>query len=259
MQEVTRSVSTIGVLRGLLGRELRTAFGASRLGYLWAIATPLAATGILVAVFSLMGSRAPYGTSLALFFGTGVMVIEVFTRISRAIIAAPKAARALMIYTPVRPLDPFLARLGLFGAIYSVMTFLFFAGLVIAGNGDIPHESADVAGAVLLMVLLAFGYGLVMASLERMWSSWSQIEAIATRPLMFLSASFYLPSALPAPVRDVLSWNPVMQGVELMRRGFYPFYDSAVLDPVYLSFVTLLVVAAGLVLERATRDWEERS
>lgn len=259
MQGMTRSVSTSGVMRGLIWRELRTAFGTSRLGYLWAVVTPLAATGILVAVFSLMGSQAPYGTSLALFFGTGVMVIEVFTRISRAIIAAPKAARALMIYTPLCPLDPFLARLGLFGVIYSVMAFLFFTGLILAGKGEIPQEGADVVGAVIAMVSLAFGYGLVMASFERIWSSWSQVEAIATRPLMFLSASFYLPSALPAPVRDVLAWNPVLQGVELMRRGFYPFYDSAVLDPVYLSFVTLLVVAAGLGLERATRDWEELS
>jgi capsular polysaccharide transport system permease protein len=54
-------------------------------------------------------------------------------------------------------------------------------------------------------------------------------------------------------VRDTLAWNPVLQGVELFRSGFFPQYEPHWLDVNYLLVWVVASVGIGFALERSLR------
>ena len=70
------------VIFALLLRETRTTFGNSSLGYLWAILTPAVGVGLLVLIFSFASRQPPFGQSLALFFATGFLTYEFYSKLS---------------------------------------------------------------------------------------------------------------------------------------------------------------------------------
>jgi capsular polysaccharide transport system permease protein len=54
-------------VHALLMRELKTRFGANRLGYFWAIADPVAQAAVMGVLFSLIGRSSVSGIDIALF------------------------------------------------------------------------------------------------------------------------------------------------------------------------------------------------
>src|SRR5690606_9959611 len=83
------------VVAALILRETRATFGTSHIGYLWAIITPVLSIAILASVFSLAGRHPPFGTSLALFFATGIIVLQLVVRLGSGLMTAIEANRAL--------------------------------------------------------------------------------------------------------------------------------------------------------------------
>ncbi|WP_096787734.1 ABC transporter permease [Rhodobacter sp. CZR27] len=255
MRAVLRGLAVQGrVITTLTLRETRATFGTSRVGYLWAILVPVISIGLLVAIFTTIGRAAPYGISLALFFASGVLVIELFNKLATALMACFDANRALMAYPLVKPIDTLLARTLLIAMTYAVIMVLIHTGLAAAGLAETPAWPERIAGAFGAIVLLGFGFGGCSAVIASFWPSWTHVEKIVTRPLIFISGVFYVPSALPEQARDILWWNPVLHLVEWMRTGLYRDYDSMVLTPLYPAglglFLTLLVLAS----ERVTRS-----
>lgn len=242
------------VLSALVLRETRTTFGASQAGYVWAIITPSASTTVLVILFMAAGRHAPFGVSLALFFGLGVLTLELFTKLTNALMTVFEANKALLAYPVIKETDVLFARAILIVASYLLIMTIFLAGLMAAGLAGMPTYLEEVLAAFGVTSLLGFGAGAGNAILVSYWESWRHVEKILTRPLFFLSGLFYVPSNLPEQALDWLKWNPVLHCVEWMRHGWYANYDSRVLDKQYLISVTLFIVFLSLLCERLTRE-----
>jgi capsular polysaccharide transport system permease protein len=58
---------------------------------------------------------------------------------------------------------------------------------------------------------------------------------------------------MPEQVRDILKWNPVLQGLELFRSGFFPDYEPYWLDIPYLCACSFGSFLLGLALVRVLR------
>ncbi|WP_173931552.1 ABC transporter permease [Chelativorans sp. Marseille-P2723] len=241
------------VLAALVLRETRATFGSSQIGYLWAIITPAASTVLLVIIFTAIGRHAPFGASLALFFATGILTLEFFNRLSRTLMTAFDANRALLSYPPIKETDVLFARAILVAFTYILIMGIFFSGLVALGLAGLPAHPLELMEAIGTTFLLGFGMGATNAVIFSMWESWRQVEKIATRPLFIVSAIFYVPSYLPPQVIDWLKWNPVLHTVEWMRNGYYANYDSRVLDKFYVLSVAVCLIFIGLQGERLTR------
>ena len=104
-----------------------------------------------------------------------------------------------------------------------------------------------------LSLNLGFGAGTVNAVAVSHWDFWRHVESILTRPLLFVSAIFYIPANLPPEAVNIIRWNPVLHAVEWMREGWYPNYDSAVLNKNYVLGVALVLILIGMVGERLYR------
>lgn len=241
------------VIGALILRETRSTFGTSQLGYLWAIFTPAASTAVLALIFSSFDRQPPFGSSFALFFATGVLILEYFKKLASTLMKTFDANRALLTYPLIKEVDALIARYVLISVTYLLIMIIFFSALIFMGLADLPSHPEIMLEAFFVTSLLGFGFGTLNAVLISAWDSWKHIEKVLTRPLFFLSAVFYIPSNLPPEAVAVLKWNPVLHLVEWMRTGYYPNYDSAILDITYPVFVAGVLIFLGLAGERLYR------
>ena len=242
------------VLSALILREVRAAFGRSRLGYLWALLVPCATIAMLVVLFTLIDRQAPIGPSLALFFATGILTLDHLSRLSHSLLHSFAASRGLLAYPRVQRLDVVLARAALIIATYALITGLVAGALIALGHAPWPAAPLRLLGAFAATALLGVSLGLCHAVAAARWDAWPQVERIMMRPMFLLSGVFYLPMMLPAQVQAVLWWNPIVHLVEWARSGWYPAYVSAHLSPAYPLSVALALLVTGLLAERATRS-----
>jgi capsular polysaccharide transport system permease protein len=241
------------VIASLVLRETRATFGTSAFGYVWAIITPTASIGLLVFLFSIIDRQPPFGSSLALFFATGILTLQFFSELSTKLMTVFDANRALLTYPIIKDVDTLIARMVLICATYLLIMVIFYGVLIAAGLARLPSRPEHVILAFLAAGLLGFGFGTLNAVILSLWDSWAQIEKIFTRPLFFISGIFYVPSQLPPQAQAVLQWNPVLHLVEWARFGFYPNYSSALLDVWYPVFIGAAMLLVGLLGERVFR------
>ena len=241
------------VLVSLVLRETRATFGTSVFGYLWGMIIPPMSIARLVLIFSFAGRQPPFGSSLALFFATGIFALEFFNQLSGKLMSVFDANRALLTYPIIKDVDTLLARALLVVATYTLIMAIFYAGLITVGLASLPARLEHMILAFLATWLLGFGFGTLNAVIASLWDTWKQIEKILTRPLFFVSGIFYVPSQLPPQAREILQWNPVLHLVEWFRHGFYPNYNSMILDMWYPVGVGAAMLLVGLAGERLFR------
>ena len=246
-------VLQIRVLLSLVLRETRATFGTSHLGYIWAIITPTASVAILVFIFSLINRQPPFGSSLALFFATGILTLQFFNEFSNKLMTVFNANRALLTYPIIKDVDTLLARSLLIISTYLVIMCIFYSSLMLLGMADFPAHVEQVLFAFFATALLGIGFGAMNAVIASVWDTWIQIERVLTRPLFFISGIFYVPSHLPPEAIAILKWNPVLHLVEWFREGFYPNYNSFVLDTNYPLYIGVGLLLTGLAGERFFR------
>ena len=242
------------VIGALVLRETRATFGTTQLGYLWAIVTPAAGIAVLVIVFTIWGRQAPFGSSLALFFATGILTLEFFRKLSSSLMSTLSANQALLTYPLIKETDTLYARFLLISATYLLIMVIFYMTLIMLGLAQYPTSPQELILAFSATALFGFGFGVLNAVIISLWESWKQVEMILTRPLFFLSGIFFIPSHLPAEAINILKWNPMLHLVEWIRVGFYPNYESSVLNKAYPLGVAMVLILLGLAGERLYRN-----
>jgi capsular polysaccharide transport system permease protein len=106
---------------------------------------------------------------------------------------------------------------------------------------------------MLAIWLFAFGLGLICAVMTNLYRPFAHGWMILQRFLYFISGVFFIPLNMPAWVREPLTWNPLLQGIEWFRTGFFMRYDPPWLDKAYLVGIAFATTIVGLMLERALR------
>ena len=242
------------VVHAVILREMRTRFGRSRLGYLWAILEPLSHLLTLGTVFALFNhSPPPVGDSLFLYYLTGLLPFLMFNHVSTEIMSALSANGSVLQLPAVKRLDIIGARGLLHLATEVAVGIVAFAAAAFLGAQGMPHDPLVCAQAVLTLWILAMGVGSVNIVLSEFMPSWETFYNAVLRLMYFASGIYYSPISMPDWARSVLVWNPVLQGVEFFRSGFYSQYQPHWLDVPYLSSCAIGTLLVGLALERAVR------
>lgn len=245
----------VRVIVSLMLREMRMHAKHSRLGYLLELLEPVLQLSLMLAVFTVIGRRPDFGTSLFLFMGTGMVPYFTFVHVSSRAMGAIRSTSLARNLPLVKPLDLLLARalleiLQL--AIVAVALFAFIA-IVLGVHDARPIEPLTAISAFCATAVLAIGVGILNGVIGSLFRLWAVIYGVFARSLLFLSAIFYVPDFMPKVIRDWLVWNPVLHGVEWFRTGFYMGYPTLTLDKGYLLSCGLGSVFLGLILERALR------
>src|SRR5690606_27987409 len=249
----------VNVVGALLMRETRTRFGDQQLGYLWALISPLLVIFTFVALITFGGRGAPDGMSPVAFIATGLLPYTMFNHTLGKVQNATPSNRALLFYPQVFPLDLAISRFVLEVITY-VAIFIILLGGEAAWQGSLKIDNlAHTLSGLLLGGLLGAGLGLVVGAGTLYWSTLEQIISPILRPLFFISGIFFSANDLPTPALAILSYNPVLHVVEMVRDGWFPSYTSRVLDLEYLIWWVLGFLFSGLTLERMSRPRIELS
>jgi capsular polysaccharide transport system permease protein len=238
------------VLGALVLREMRAKHGKSQIGYVWALIEPVGYVAMMVAAFSYIDRNAAFGTSIALFYGLGVIPFKLFTLISNQLTGAMTSNRQLLSYPIVQSLDTVLARFFLESATSIVVFIVFLLCLSFVDDIPMPSDPLRIMQGFALLMLFAFGVGLTNAVIIRRIPSWQNAYKIMTAPLLLVSAIFYSFDTLPSELRYYVSWVPIGHGVEIVRDGYYSHYRLTDVSAEYIFGVGLVLTVIGLFGER---------
>lgn len=195
------------------------------------------------------------GDSLVLFYATGFLPLYLFIYISRRM--ARNIDRPRNRFPVEQRLDHIMVHIVLRVIDYSILGVLAFTGIyVFITNLGLPHDLVPVAQACLAIVMLGFGWGIVVILISQLHWTVRMVVPWLSRALIIFSGIFYIPDFLSPSVREYLSYNPMLHAINLFRHGFYYRYPSLLLDTNYLAYCAIAAVLLGLVLERITRRRE---
>jgi capsular polysaccharide transport system permease protein len=241
------------VLLALMLREARTRYGRQRAGYLWALIEPLLHISAFYLAFSYRVPIIPLGDSLFVFLATGFGVFLGFRDTLGRTQGGYQSNQSLLAYPVVRLMDVFLGRALLELATWLAVLGIIFGGMLLLGYGYIPHNILKMLAAIAALFAIAFGIGLTLGILSEFVPSVDNIMRAPMMLLYFCSGLFFVPDMLPPALRNVVYWNPVLHALTLFREGYYPGYESHLLDLRYLAGWALGSLVVALVVEKIAR------
>lgn len=238
----------IRVVGALLVREMSSRFGNKPGGYIWALLDPVAHIVFLSAIFMAIARAPALGSSFPLFFASGYIAFHFFQSASGYVGAAVTANKTLLSYPNVAPIDAVLAR-GLLQYLTGVaVATAVFSIILLTTSVEIRFDWGALLHASLLAALMAMGVGLANNVLFRRFPFYEQIFGILTRPLFLISGVFFLPDALPHPIRELVLINPLAHIIILFRTGVFAEYRGMGLDINFLYWCVLSSLFCGFTV-----------
>jgi capsular polysaccharide transport system permease protein len=215
---------------------------------------PVVMLGTVLAFKYVMDAHtSPYGDSMLLFYASGFYPKYLWIWTSRYF---PRGTPRRRFPTEQR-LDYIIVHLVTVWADYIILGLAGFAFIYFFITPQaLPFNFIPVIGSLAAMVGLAFGWGVICVSLNRLFRLWIVISMGLNRALIIVSGALYVPDFMPPNFRYWVSFNPMLHGVALFRTGIYPGYPRLVLDTSYLTYCVVASILIGLVLERVTRRSE---
>jgi ABC-type polysaccharide/polyol phosphate export permease len=243
------------VIYAIMLRDIRTRFGQTKLGYFWAVMEPITHLMTLGTVFYAVNhSLPPVGDNMFLFYITGLVPFLMFSHVSHDVMSASEANNAMLQLPIVKRTDIMMAHALRQFATEICVGIIIFSIAALLGERGLPADPMTAMIAVTLLWLLAIGVGAFNLVILEAFPSYETLYASLIRLLYVASGIYFSPISMPDWVRDILVWNPVLQGIEFFRSGFFPQYDPHWVDVNYLLIWVVASIGIGFALERALRS-----
>ncbi len=237
-------------IKAIILREIGSRYTGDALGYLWAYVVPLAWIGVIYVLFIALDRRIPIDTDIGSFICSGVVPYICARYTINAILRARTAYRHILSFSTVShnlvACAVFLLELG-----NSVLVFLVLLLLNYAAFGFFEmHDPVLALWGFFLAVAGGGAFGYLMMSLSTIWPALSRATPIFLRPFFYISGVFYTANELTPGVRELLSWNPLFHGIEILRNGLFEGYHSLLGTSTTPLIFIVICIAAGFVVQR---------
>lgn len=247
--------------RALIGqmtrRDVVGRYKGSMMGLAWSFLNPLLMLVIYTFVFRVIfksrwgaaGDESRVDFAVILFVGMIIHALfaECVNRAPGLVLANVNYVKKVVF--PLETLVPVALGSALFHAAAS--TLVLVAVMAFTGGAIHPH----VLLAPLLVVpvaLIALGVGWFLASLGVFLRDVSQITAVFTTALLFLSPVFYPLSALPPAFRGLIRLNPLTVAIEQSR-------DAVIWGRMPDVLVFAIYLLAGVAIASCGFWWFQRT
>lgn len=235
------------VISALVYRELKTRVNEVKFGFIGLLIEPVGIFTVFLFIFTFLNNnRATIPTPL--FLLPGILLYSVFVEIAIRSMNAMDANEALFYYQPVKPIDTVLARsiveMGIWSLIYIIMLVSVFVYKEHIYLDSIPM----IIGAFVCVSLISTSLGILLMVLGARSPFAKQIVPFVIRPGFIISGVFIPILYLPQAWRPYLSWNPILQAIELSRNAFSTDYyiDTVMISFPYLVTVTFVLMPVAL-------------
>lgn len=242
------------VIHALLMREILTRYGRHNIGFLWLFVEPMLFTTGVTILWTL--AKSVHGSNLPIvaFALTGYSAVLLWRNMPARCIGAIEPNLSLMYHRNVRVIDIFLARLILEGggATISFVTLSLF--YISIGWLEPPEDVMTIVAGWLSIAWFGASLAVFLGAL----SEKSELVEKIWHPLSYLtfplSGAAFMVDALPAEAQRYVLYVPMVNGVELVREGYFGAHIRAHYDIPYLigccAVLTLLALAQVAVANR---------
>lgn len=236
------------VINSLIYRELKTRVSLVKGGVLGVFIEPLGVIAVFLLVFTLLRAITIGPLDILLFLGSGTVLFTLFSNIAIRSSNGMKANQALFFYRPVKPIDTVIARTIVETGLYGIVFIVIILATYIIRKEIILNNLALLFTAYLALVIFSFGVGLFLMVASHIYPSIKQLIPLLTRPLFFVSGVLFSINVLPQSLRPYLSWNPILQAIEITRYSFSTAYniDKSLISITYLWQGSLISLFLGL-------------
>ena len=258
-------INQLRVLYALLMRELQTRYGSRKLGFVWQILEVLANVAIFAMLKYLLDIQHPQGLNMILFLTSGIIPFLYFSNVATKFLSTIDANRALLIIPNVKLLDFYYAR-WLLESVASIIILClgFYLAIVFVENNNhyylVDYQVNDyglIMQGLALIGFIAFGYGILTTAIVSIFPGLKLLIAVIKKVLYFTSGVIFALEIVPYRYHDLLSWNPVVHCMAIIRQGF--FYDYHTYDYFndinYVIIFGFVMLASGLLLFFQAQRW----
>lgn len=217
---------TVSVYYALFIRHLTNRLFEKRFAWFWLLAEPVMFIAVMLAIrISIRGLRSDIGgVDFIPWMVIGLTAFFMFRGAMNHAMGAGNANQGLFAYRQIHPIDPVLVRVFTEGLIY-IFVILFFAILLaLLGYNMTPHHLLMVMGIWVSLWFLGLGIGLILAVATIKVQELRKIVSVMSLPLLILSGAFLPIHYMPYSVQQILLYNPILHGVELIRVGYFENY-----------------------------------
>lgn len=238
------------VIWALILREIMTRYGRHNIGFLWLFVEPMMFTLGITALWNIAGFHHGSNLPITAFALTGYSTVLLWRNMPNRCVGAIAPNFSLMYHRNVRVLDIFLSRVAL-EAIGATMSFVtlgtIFNFLELVGP---PENPIEIVQAWLLTAWFGAAFAMFLGALSEKSEMVEKLWHPAAYLLFPLSGAAYLVDALPKDFQNAALWLPMVNGVEMLREGYFGSKIVAHYDLSYLVTCNMVLSLFALSLER---------
>jgi capsular polysaccharide transport system permease protein len=184
---------------------------------------------------------------ILLFLLTGVVPFFYFSKVSTSNTNAINANQALLTYRQVKVIDAIISRVILETTLSFASAIICTLIIVYTGQKATLYYPLQAIFAAILLILFATGISLVLAIISYYYIDLNKFIGIVNRILFFTSGVFFSLNDFPPNIAYYLSFNPVLQIIELIRSSFSLQNTSIFLSNEYILISTIISLFFGFI------------
>lgn len=238
------------VIGALLMREVLTRYGRHNIGFLWLFVEPMLFTLGVTALWTLADMSHGSNIPIVAFALTGYSSVLLWRNMPSHCIGAITPNLALMYHRHVKVVDIFAARLILEGAgatISFVVLGLFFWTI---GWLKPPEDIGKVLVAWFMIAWFGISLAMFIGALSEQSEAIEKLWHPASYLLFPLSGAAFMVDALPTTAQQLILFLPMVNGVELLREGYFGSASRAHYDLGYMIISCSILSLLGLAKVR---------
>lgn len=238
------------VVLALMLRDIKTRFGASYFGFLFGLILPLGHIGIVLAVYVILGRRAPIGTDVSLYLASAIVPFVIWSYTHQKVLTAFAQNRALTSFPIVGFIDIVIARALVELVNAAIILGVVAATFVLLGVDIFVFDRPSFTYSLFLSYAMGVSTGFVLGIIGMVVPG-IMLVGILMVPLYWVTSGvLFIPEALPEQVRWMAAIFPLCHIVDFGRSAFYPNYLTDFPNLFYVHAVIVLNVLAGMVFTR---------
>jgi ABC-2 type transport system permease protein len=237
----------------LVKRDLSVRYKRSVLGLVWTMLNPLLTSLVLWAIFVFVfRSKLADGSQFAPYVLSGVLLMTFFSQGFMQATESIASGVGILQKVYVRP-HVFAFASALSNSVNFILgLFALVVVTLLVGEG-ISLFAPLVVTVIICLLALTIGLSLLTAILFIRFDDSKNIIAIVLQLLFYLTPVFYPKDILSAPVRLIVSINPLSSYLDIFRFVFASTGKATLFDWVYMFTSSALILVIGLFVFK--RSW----
>lgn len=239
----------------LLLREVLTRYGRKNIGVLWLFVEPMIFTLGVTTLWTLFDASHGTHIPISAFALTGYSSILLWRNMPGRCIHAIEPNLSLMYHRNVKVMDIYIARI-LLEFLGATMSFFVLSVIFIAvGMVPPPEDLFLVASGWIMLVWFGASLALLIGTLSEEFELVEKIWHPASYLIFPLSGAAFIVDVLPPVAKQYVLWLPMVNGVELLREGYFGSLFKAHYDVGFTAIFCLTLTLLGTAqLRRIGRE-----